>query len=167
MLLTNVAPVQSAASLIQEFAKTDSRALTQRVLHNTFFSIPSLQCLLFNTRSTGALEGCARRVPLRAAQKKHSAKEIGAGNPAVIFVRRVFEMSRHAGPICASALCIQGRLRTAKRRRSSISSIAVTRSALSLPMRTDVLGASAMNHAVFARQHVLRISIVLTGRSGE
>jgi hypothetical protein len=31
--------------------------LTTRILFNTFPSIPSLQYLLFNTRSTGALEG--------------------------------------------------------------------------------------------------------------
>ena len=47
----------------------------------------------------------------------------------------------------------------AKRTPASISSVAVIQSALSLPMWTDVLGASA--------RHVLRFAIVLTGRSGE
>lgn len=46
----------------------------------------------------------------------------------------------------------------AKRRRSRNSFIAVIRSALSLHMRTAVLGASPMNKAAIAGRHVLRIS---------
>ena len=49
----------------------------------------------------------------------------------------------------------------------SISSIAVIRIVLLLHMRADVPGASAMNQAVIAHRDVRRISIVLTGRSGE
>lgn len=55
----------------------------------------------------------------------------------------------------------------ARRSRSSISSIAATRSALSLPVRIDPLGASAMNQALIVRRHVLRIPIVLNDWSGE
>jgi hypothetical protein len=64
-------------------------------------------------------------------------------------------------------LCVGELQLTAKCSRSSISSKAVTRSALVLPIRTDALGALVMSQAAIVLWHVLRISIVLNALSSE
>ena len=51
----------------------DAKDSFQFLPFNAFFSIPSLQYLHFNTRSTGALEGYAKKA--RKGAKKDNSKK--------------------------------------------------------------------------------------------